>query len=63
MKTVKFSNKLKLQKETIVDLNNNDMLLVNGGIFVKPFPISDFSKCLTDCETNDSAPLACCAAC
>jgi hypothetical protein len=67
MKTTKFSNKLRLQKETIVDLNSKEMLLVNGGeklnAIAISFPVLTYTRCMTQCPSNDSAPLACCALC
>jgi len=65
MKPTKFK-KLKFQKETIADLHSKELNVVHGGMnyVVELTPrCLTYTKCMTQCPSNDTAPLACCALC
>ncbi|UCH97437.1 MAG: class I lanthipeptide [Candidatus Aminicenantes bacterium] len=48
MKTKKFSKKLRLSKETVANLNSNQMRFVYGGIDTKICPLpTEHSLCCT----------------
>jgi hypothetical protein len=57
MKTKKFDKKLVLSKETVADLNGNEMKVVYGGNRTE-WP---FSRCVTDClACTPTAQSQCC---
>ena len=45
MKTKKFAKKLVLSKNTVADLNGNEMKVVYGGLATNYY----VSRCVTDC--------------
>lgn len=65
MKAKKFSKKLKLNKKTIVDLNNNGMRSVNGGATrYCPTEVScPGNSCPGSCIPEDSVCLICTGKC
>ncbi|MCI0470841.1 MAG: class I lanthipeptide [Candidatus Aminicenantes bacterium] len=59
MKNKNFNKKLVLNKKTIIDLNNNEMNKLYGGVETQT-PTVCRTRCVTNCDTCPSVGLRTC---
>lgn len=53
MKAKKLNKKLMLNKETLVNLNARELVLVRGGVETEGCPTMDVSQCPAHCPDTD----------